>query len=329
MPLSDAALAKAEKDLEKVELESFKATPPTISPFGQSELRWRATAPSSVQFQLDGRPVPRIGSQVVRPSDTRTFKLTAHSGPLSDFVGQVTVSVDLGACTTIFLSEDLVRETLDAVVEEFLIDHPQVQKRAAPFVDVTPNGIVLKLRFEIEVKCSRNPDFNVDALIGLRIEGTEIVPSFKSFEGNLDYSALEDALNFTIGAFLGFGPQLAIAIAEDNAQSAARRAILDGLSGEIEDVLRAAPLGSAPSRLVLRDDGIEIRLCPLPGFKRPIRIPTSGLTSVTIRTAGTGRGGASKEPGSTRAKRASTRSAGGGRRKKTTETRSNRRRGSS
>jgi hypothetical protein len=229
MPLSDAALDKAAKDLEQVELESFKATPATILPFGQSELRWRAKAPTTVQFKLDNHSVPRVGSQVVRPFETRTFKLTAHAGPLSTLLGQVTVAVDLGACTTIVLSEALVQEGLSAVVEDILTAMPQLRSRAAPFVDVTPQGIVLRLRFEIEVACSRNPDFDIDALIGLRIEGQEIVPLFRSFQGSLDYSALEDALNTTIGAFLGFGPQLAIAIAEDNAQSDARRAILAGV----------------------------------------------------------------------------------------------------
>src|SRR5690349_19491166 len=98
MPLSDAALDQASKKLDQVELQSFKATPSTIQPFEQSTLSWRATAPTGVTFKLDGRPVSRIGSQLVRPNETRTFKLTAHSGSLSSAVGQVTVFVDLGAC---------------------------------------------------------------------------------------------------------------------------------------------------------------------------------------------------------------------------------------
>lgn len=329
MPLSQSALDKAQRDLDEVELEFFRATPSTIQPFGQSELRWRATAPTTVHFQLDGRPVPRIGSQAVRPNETRTFKLTAHSGPLSDAVGQATVTVDLGACTTIFVSEDMVLEKLDEVVDGILEEQPQLKKRAPPFVDVTPEGIVLKLRFEIEVACSRNPDFDVDALIGLRIQGTEIVPSFKSFQGNLDYSALEDALNYTIGAFLGFGPQLAIAIAEDNAQSAARRAILDGVGRAIDDILSGTSSGLAPSALDLRDDGIEIRLCPLPGFNRAIRVPLTGLTFVRAGSAGTTSGSGPKRSGPKRTSRASKRSAEGRRGKKTNGTKSNRRRGSS
>jgi hypothetical protein len=287
MPLSDAALDQASKKLDQVELQSFKATPSTIVPFGQSTLSWRVTAPIGVTIKLDGRVVAKTGSQLVRPNETRTFKLTAHSGPLSSDVGQVTVFVNLGACTTIFLDEAEVQATVEAVVAGILAVQPQLNQRAAPFIDVTPAGIVLKLRFTIEVACSRNPDFNVDAVIGLRIEGNSIEPFFKSFDGNLDFSALEDGLNFTIGAFLGFGPQLAIAIAEDNAQSAARRAILEGLSAAIDNLLRATPPGSAPSHLELRDDGIEIRMCPLSGFNRPIRVPLTGLTFVTAKNGST------------------------------------------
>src|SRR5688572_19542341 len=53
MPLSDAALAQASDKLDEVELQSFKATPSTILPFGQSTLSWRATAPTGVKFKLD------------------------------------------------------------------------------------------------------------------------------------------------------------------------------------------------------------------------------------------------------------------------------------
>jgi hypothetical protein len=140
---------------------------------------------------------------------------------------------------------------------------------------------------------------------------------------------LEDALNYTVGAFLGLGPQFAIAIAEDNAESEARRDILDGLRAAIDEFLALAPPGSAPSRLDLRDDGIELRLCPLPGFKRVIRLPQSGLTFLAKTTGGTNGGATtgSKTSRVARGRRASGKTAAGRRSPKKTGTKSNHRRG--
>src|SRR5215510_15879540 len=151
MPPNEATLAKALAALQEVELESFTATPSTILPFGQSELRWRVKAPALVHLELDGHQVPRIGSQVVHPGLTRTFKLVARASTLSSDVGQVTVVVDLGACIQVNISEAQVHDKLLEVVETLMAEDKQLTLRSPPVVDVTPAGIVMKLRFEIHV----------------------------------------------------------------------------------------------------------------------------------------------------------------------------------
>ncbi|HEX5009373.1 MAG TPA: hypothetical protein VFY71_03145 [Planctomycetota bacterium] len=286
MPPNEAALAKALEALQQVELESFTATPSTIAPFGKSELRWRVNAPAGVHLELDGHQVPRTGSQVVHPGLTRTFKLVARASTLSSDVGQVTVVVDLGACIQITLSEADVQAKLLEVVEMLMAQDPQLTLRSPPVVDVTPAGIVMKLRFEIHVKHSRNPDFNIDALIGLAVDSDGIAPFFREFSADLDFSFWEDALNILIDATAGTlagGPFIHIAAsqAETAAREKARRDILDGIAGGIAEFLLIAPPGFSPHQVFLRDDGIDVRLCPHPGVAiTSFRHPEFQLTAV-------------------------------------------------
>jgi hypothetical protein len=269
MPPNEQALAKALEALQQVELELFTATPETIGPFGQSELRWRVKAPARVQLLLDGREVENTGSRVVRPATTRTFRLTARTGGLSSLVAARTVTVNLDACMLIGIPEVDVQAKLLEVIADLMAQDEALSLRSPPVVDVTPSGIVMKLRFEIKVEDSRNPDFNVDALIGLAVDGEGIRPFFLQFSADLDFSFLEDVLHVVIDATVGTlvgGPfiHIAFAQAESEARENARRDILDGIGAGIAEFLEVAPDGWSPHQVFLRDDGIDVRICPRP-----------------------------------------------------------------
>jgi hypothetical protein len=287
MPPNETALAKALEALQQVELESFAATPSTIGPFGQSELRWRVSAPASVNLELDGREVPRIGSQVVRPATTRTFKLVARASTLRSDVGQRTVAVNLDACMLLTIPEADVHAKLLEVVIGLMAQDKNLGNRSLPVIDVTPSGIVMKLRFEIEVEHFRNPDFNVDALIGLALDGEGIRPFFLQFSAELDFSFFEEALNIAIDATVGTlsgGPfiHLAFADAESDAREKAQRDILNGIRAAIAGFLNVLMPGWSPHQVFLRDDGIDVRICPRPGMTLvdSFRHPDFRLTAV-------------------------------------------------
>jgi hypothetical protein len=270
MPPNEQALAKALEALQQVELESFTATPATIAPFGSSELRWRVSAPTSVRLELDGRKVARSGSQVVRPTTSRTFSLVARAGTLSSVVGQRTVVVNLDACALIAIPEADVQARLLEVIDGLLAQDEHLSLRSPPVVDVTPAGIVMKLRFHVDVENFRNPEFNVDALIGLAVDGEGIRPFFLQFSAELDFSFFEEALNIAIDATAGTlagGPfiHLAFADAESDARENARRDILDGIRAGVAEFLLVAPAGWSPHQVFLRDEGIDVRICPRPG----------------------------------------------------------------
>lgn len=306
MPPNEQALAKALEALQQVELESFTATPSTIAPFGQSELRWRVSAPTSVRIELDGRKVSRIASQVVRPATTRTFALVARASTLSSLLGQRTVQVDLGVCTLIGIPEADVQAKLLEVIDELLALDKSLTLRSPPVVDVTSSGIVMKLRFEVEVEDFRNPDFDVDALIGLAVDGEGIRPFFLQFSADLHFSFWEEALNIAIDATVGTlagGPfiHLAFADAESEARENARRDILEGIRAGIGEFLLVVPDGWSPHQVFLRDDGIDVRICPRSGMTKvdSFRHPDFRLTA-TRRGAS---GGAPAYPKSSKKRR--------------------------
>jgi hypothetical protein len=286
MPPNETVLAKALAALQEVELVSFTATPSTIAPFGQSELRWRVNAPSGVHIELDGQQVPRNGSKVVHPGATRTFSLVARASTLSAPVGQVTVVVNLDACIVLGISEDEVNASLMGVIDGLLLQDPSLSLRSTPIVDVTPSGIVMKLRFEVAVPHFRNPDFDIDALIGLTPDGDGITPFFLQFNSDLHLSFWEEALAIFTDATLGLlsgGPFIHIALAqgETQAKADARRDILNGVGAAIDVFLDMAPDGFSPHQVFLRDDGIDVRMCPRPGVKvNSFRHPDFQLTAV-------------------------------------------------
>lgn len=266
MPPTEEALNNALDDLRQTELVSFISDPDAIGPFGESELRWNVRAPARVKLRLNGRPVPMQGSQTVRPVQTRSYTLTANAtGGLHAQLGQRVVSVDTTACVADEITEADVRAQVLTVVGQMLADDDNVKERRPTTVEVTPDGIELKIRLEIERTNARNPDFNIDALIGVNVDETGLVAFFRKFEADLDFSFWEDVLNFTIGAFVG-GPflHLAIAIAESNAQTESRRAILDGIQGAIDLISLLIPDGWAPHRVVMNEGSVDVWRCPQP-----------------------------------------------------------------
>jgi hypothetical protein len=89
-----------DKDIEtlgQVRLNSFKATPSAIPPFSSSALSWSVGVPShgGVGIQLDGADVSTGGEQIVSPSVTESYRLSARSGRLTKFLGTATVHVHI------------------------------------------------------------------------------------------------------------------------------------------------------------------------------------------------------------------------------------------
>ncbi|MEG9438366.1 DUF1929 domain-containing protein [Edaphobacter sp. HDX4] len=77
---------------------SISANPTTISAGGSSTLTWSTTNDTSAD--LNGTAVPLNGSQVVSPTTTTNYKLTAHGAAGATDWGQVSVTVTGAGATT-------------------------------------------------------------------------------------------------------------------------------------------------------------------------------------------------------------------------------------
>ena len=90
------------KQLNKLRLTSFTATPGTVKPFEPSTLAWKVSVPASVSnvldvtFTIGTKSVPATGTLAVTPLATGAFVLTAHSALTSRMMGTKVVNVDLG-----------------------------------------------------------------------------------------------------------------------------------------------------------------------------------------------------------------------------------------
>ncbi len=277
MPPTEDALNNALDDLLQTELLSFTADPTQMLPFGQSTLRWNVKAPPNVRIKLNGSQVAAQGSMTANPVETRNYTLTANSsGGLTSQLAQVTVAVDTSACVADVVTEANVRTQVLAVVNAMLAMDNRVVERRPTEVEVTPEGIELKVRLEVKLDNKPNPDFNIDALIGVRVDENGLVAFFRKFDADLDFSFWEDVLIFSVGAVVG-GPflHLAIAIAESNAQSEARQQILAGIQNGLNLISQFIPEGWAPHRVIMGDGQVDVWRCPQPGrtaitsFKHP------------------------------------------------------------
>lgn len=277
MPPNEDALNEALDDLLETELVSFTADPAGIRPFETARLAWTVRAPNGVRLKLNGQSVQTQGTMTVAPVETRNYTLTANSiGGLTTQLGQRTVSVDTSRCVADTVTEADVRAQVIAVVNAMLAMDDRVVERQPTRVEVTPEGIDLKVRLEVKLDNKPNPDFNIDALIGVNVDESGLVAFFRRFDADLDFSFWEDVLIFSVGAVVG-GPflHLAIALAESNAQSESRQQILDGIQNGLDLLSDLIPDGWKPHRVVMRDGEVDVWRCPVPGrtlidsFKHP------------------------------------------------------------
>ena len=83
--------------LDEVVLQSFKASPGSISSFGHSVLSWKVEGPLGFQVLLLSETVPKSGSKIVSPASTN-YHLYARARCILKKLGTVEVTVDNQRC---------------------------------------------------------------------------------------------------------------------------------------------------------------------------------------------------------------------------------------
>ena len=240
--------------LEDVSLASFGASPQGIQPFGASLLRWQVTGPKTkFSVVLNGATVAHNGEQIVQPTQTTPYRLSAVAVGATKFLGVVTVTVDDLACQTNSLFNPSV------AIKGFLtgnIGSPGITLQGDPEVDFSPGMIKFTAKFSVP----HGGDAFIYAELWLRIlDGhitsvAQFVTSGVSFPNYLELAAV-------------FSSSVSKQIADGRAKvSASAQELVTGL-GEYLDFLAVFPHGFVKHRVSIGVDEqghgtIDVQACP-------------------------------------------------------------------
>lgn len=240
--------------LENVDLVSFTAAPPQISPFGASELKWTVTGPPTAFFvRLNATTVARNGQEIVEPAQTATYRLSAVAEGVTKFLGIVTVKVDKSACqvNSLFNPEIAIRGFLAGQ----LAGRSDVTVQTDPAVTFSPGTIAVKLQFGVT-----HGDATIDATLGLRIQGGHVVSEPTLIYADIAFPVWLQLLS--VGS-----PSVRNAMVQGKAT--VRKAAQDLVTGvgEFVDFLATFPRGFVKNSVSIGVDDqghgtIDIQACP-------------------------------------------------------------------
>jgi hypothetical protein len=149
--------------VQDVFLRHLSVKPNAILPFGAAVLRWEVDAPPTVQISINDEPGPQIGSRVVRPAYSTTYRVLARRGPRVTELGRVDLTVDRSACTSSEFANpaSLIAATLVAFIT--LVDN--VSTQFPPTVTFQPNRIT----FVLYLSGEKNSAIQINASFGLTV----------------------------------------------------------------------------------------------------------------------------------------------------------------
>lgn len=211
--------------LGEVELASFSAEPAMIGAFGASVLTWAVTGPSGFQLELNSRPVSKSGEQVVLPSATTTYRLTATAGRFSRTLDSVEVAVDRSVCEINSLVNP--RSTIQAPTTAAIMSSSLLYFRdgSLPNVTFSPGVIRLQLQLAARIPWFPDPDVNIDASFGLAVHDGAL-------EAVGEQISVDVSVPFWVWAIPGAIPGLAIAL--DGGRATAYREMHNGILGLVD-----------------------------------------------------------------------------------------------
>lgn len=173
------------KQLNKLRLNSFTATPGTVKPFQPSTLAWNVLVPDSVSsaidvtFTIGNHPVPAVGTLPVSPLATGAFLLTAHSPLTSRMMGSQVVNVDLGDLVEASLPRASIQFAAQAVKDLFRAG--SLSTRGDLTVQMLPpDGLRLKVPLSADIQNFFNADIDVELDVRVSVKslpGGARVPS--------------------------------------------------------------------------------------------------------------------------------------------------------
>lgn len=264
-PPIEENIENAIRDRGNFRLDSFTASPSTIRPFQQSTLNWSIhvqDAHDTVRLKLVGGglnfQVSPQGSRVVSPSRTTTYKLVVKSRQADVNLGLRTVQVDTSDCMAIIQPEANIRTDINHVVDELLREKADLRRRRDDVVEVETNGIHISLRFKVIIDNWSNPDVNIDAVVGLRVESGNLRHTLSRYEFDIDFPWWADLAH---GSFLP--AWLAQIITEGSERDEVRRMLISAIEALLTRWQRAVEgQGYRLLTVMTQPNQVLITVCP-------------------------------------------------------------------
>jgi hypothetical protein len=288
-PAQNGLDRQARAALAEVRLDSFKAEPSRIEPFGGSKLAWEVTVPEgsdvSIEIDIDGIPIATSGELLVAPASTTSYQLRAQALGISKVLGTVTADVDLSVC--IALSAEPVFAITEVIKYQIKASKSGVYFRSAsgPIVAIQNDRMIVTLQLAAHVKYFPDPSIDIDASFALDVVPLpRHGPTAGAFPFEYDFHHLvpvdEDiSVNISVPwyawAIPGAIPGLAIALSGYEAKASAQAA---EMIGEIVQALDGWFMQSyvQPPKMDKHDAGFYvnpqgdqrfwINFCPAPGL---------------------------------------------------------------
>jgi len=255
MPIPDPTLREC---LEGVTVNSFTASPTTITPGNASTLRWNVNLPGGlcrVVLYLNGSVVSNTGTRSVEPINTTAYSLDARvSSGLSRPLRTITVNVDTSDCDIISVPESDVRENLRSLIKDELKD-TSISERSPANVEIDRNGIAVRLRLKISVPSFWDPDLNVNMVIALSIVDHKSRVSFRSYSNDLDWPPWAGIIS--LGTIEWVDNEI-----ERLLERAVKPLILQKIKEQIDSVLEMIPSTHRLYSLTTESNEIRAMICP-------------------------------------------------------------------
>ena len=261
--------------LSDVVLKSFTANPTSIGPFGASILAWSVTGPNGFHVELNRHNVAKVGSQIVQPVSTTTYRLSAHARQASKPLGTVQVVVDRSSCVIYDIGNP--RSAMEAPLRQGINQSEDLRFRGDTGIIITfsPGRIRIRLFLKKDVNNFPDPDVNIDASFGLTVVDGALVPIAEQ---------ISVEINFPRYVWLIPGAALFLSIAIDMAKEGATKKMHETIADMVQilNFYALPPLGLRMSTVRIDDGNNSAGVIELTACSQDLLIRYADLSSSVI-----------------------------------------------
>jgi hypothetical protein len=273
-----------------IQILSFAADPPSVTPFQPTTLSWSLRIPQTLHVPVSilvggHKSIGPTGSATVTPFATTQYGMAAETLIVSRVIGALTVVVDDSECRSKTIPADTIALVLEDATKQALGGSSEFSLTGdGVTVTVDPGVITIRVSLSISVPDWFDPTMNITATIHVGPAG--VVPNMSldvetaSVDVNIDQAWYSEALSLGISAGIADIVEVVsqvflrqIVDAQVTPQIAS--GIQDQIDGFLKDAHDTDPQHRtfALTQLSLGSDGVELSACPLPPPPEPPEPP--------------------------------------------------------